>query len=35
MYETQKGSKVPSTYDVTSLTFANEDNEFSEYVFGM
>ena len=26
-------SKVAPTFDVTSLTFANEDNEFSEFVF--
>ena len=26
----KKDSKVASTFDVTSLTFANEDSEFSE-----
>ena len=29
IYETQKDSKIASTFNVTSLTFANEDNEFS------
>ena len=33
IYETQKDSKVAPTFDVTSLTFANEDNKFSEFVF--
>ena len=33
IYETQKDSKVAPTFDVTSLTFAIEDNEFSESVF--
>ena len=33
IYETQKDSKVSSTFDETSLTFANEDSEFSEQVF--
>ena len=33
IYETQKDCKVAPTFDVTSLAFANEDNEFSEFVF--
>ena len=33
IYETQKDSKVAPTFDVSSLTFANEDNRFSEFVF--
>ena len=29
IYEIQKDSKLASTFDVTSLTFANEDSELS------
>ena len=29
IYETQKDSKVASTFEVTSLTFAIEETEFS------
>ena len=32
IYETQKDSKIASTCDPLSLTFANEDSEFCEYV---
>ena len=32
IYETQKDSKIASTCDLPSLTFANEDSEFCEYV---
>ena len=32
IYETQKDSKVASTISVTSLTFANENNDFYEHV---
>ena len=33
IYGTQNDSDVASTIDVTLLTFANEGNEFSDYVF--
>ena len=28
IYETPKDSKIASTFDLTQLTFANEENEF-------
>ena len=33
IYETQKDSKAAPTFDKTQLTFASEDNRFSEFAF--